>query len=1006
MLADISLYEDQTTLIMDSGIQFLDFAATFVTKGQTGEFALIGDAGPLARLVEDERSGKLHFSFDDTKQAVRPTVDLSLDQSLALLLDEWLPVPYFRFSPPARFEQGPSNWARVRVTKVVDGQDPNGNTHRITFAFDTKVLKDRNDTAYMGPTNDDVKRGSSFAFAHRAHEMGWFLDQEWLQKWLSETFEEHAKPRLKKDAEDIRDEMAKLHHQAHYLNLLHLIGSQLSLPEIKVVSNVRHDLYEPIQVDMVLDVGNSRTCGVLIEEIKQDVNNGLRYRYELELRDLSRPEQVYKEPFESRIEFAKASFGKDHFSVQSGRSDAFLWPTIARVGHEAARMAGQRRGSEGATGLSSPKRYLWDDERATHVWRFNTSSHKTNIEPHATAAPVHHLVNDLGEALHTIDDPFDRMPVFNPHYSRSSLMTFTLSEVLAQALAQINSPAQRLRQSHARVPRHLRSIVLTVPPAMPQPERKIFAERMRQAIGLIWKSLGWYPEDAELDIDQDPSPAFPPFPKVHVKWDEATCGQVVYLFSETINNFGGRPEEFFAALARPDQPKRNAAADPYVSIATIDIGGGTTDLVINEYFLDKGENNIGRDVADGAFYIVPEQRFRDGIKIAGDDIVLDVIRELIVPEFKAAFKNAGVPDPDALVSRLMGSESLDAQAGVLRQQFTLQVLYPVALRILKEYEDYVPLASSNCSQVLISDLLLSDIPPTVGVLNYLDNAVKQEGGVTAIGFNVLDIKIPLNLQVLHKLFLDSKMDICKVLTSLCEVVYSYQPDVLLLTGRPSRLPGILAFVRSLFALPEGRVLPLHGYQTGAWYPFHKNGRIDDPKSTAAVGAMLCMLAMEGRLYNFPFRSAAFKPYSTLRFLGNLDSNDLIKDAAVYYRDIDLDADDYELPDTSFEVRVNTRLGFRQLETERWPASPLYTLSIDNEELRRRLAATGEVVRVSLRVKKNKSKRSGSNVESFDFDIANADGGGGSKSKLKFKLNTMRDNGLGVSDYWLDSGSVR
>ena len=78
-------------------------------------------------------------------------------------------------------------------------------------------------------------------------------------------------------------------------------------------------------------------------------------------------------------------------------------------------------------------------------------------------------------------------------------MTFMLSEVLAQALAQINSPAQRLRQSHARVPRHLNSIILTVPPAMPQPERKIFEQRMRQAIGLIWKSMGWHPEDAGMD---------------------------------------------------------------------------------------------------------------------------------------------------------------------------------------------------------------------------------------------------------------------------------------------------------------------------------------------------------------------------------------------------------------------------------------------------------------------------------------------------------------------------
>ena len=98
MLADINAFEEQTTLIMGSGVQFLDFAATFVIKGQSGEFARMGDAGPLARLQEDERTGKLHFSFDEKKQAVVPTVDVSLDQSLRLLIDTWLPVPYFRGS--------------------------------------------------------------------------------------------------------------------------------------------------------------------------------------------------------------------------------------------------------------------------------------------------------------------------------------------------------------------------------------------------------------------------------------------------------------------------------------------------------------------------------------------------------------------------------------------------------------------------------------------------------------------------------------------------------------------------------------------------------------------------------------------------------------------------------------------------------------------------------------------------------------------------------------------
>ena len=129
MLSDITSYEDQTTLIMGSGIQFLDFGATFVIKGQSGEFAKLGEAGPLGRLEEDARTGKLHFSFDDKKVAVSSRLDVSLDQSLKLFVDTWLPVPYFRFSPPARFEEGPSNWARVRVTEVASGADHEGNTH-------------------------------------------------------------------------------------------------------------------------------------------------------------------------------------------------------------------------------------------------------------------------------------------------------------------------------------------------------------------------------------------------------------------------------------------------------------------------------------------------------------------------------------------------------------------------------------------------------------------------------------------------------------------------------------------------------------------------------------------------------------------------------------------------------------------------------------------------------------------------------------------------------------
>ena len=52
-------------------------------------------------------------------------------------------------------------------------------------------------------------------------------------------------------------------------------------PRVKLLSNRPDDVHKPIPVDMVLDVGNSRTCGILIEDHPQE-NDGLSKRYELE----------------------------------------------------------------------------------------------------------------------------------------------------------------------------------------------------------------------------------------------------------------------------------------------------------------------------------------------------------------------------------------------------------------------------------------------------------------------------------------------------------------------------------------------------------------------------------------------------------------------------------------------------------------------------------------------------------------------------------------------------
>lgn len=999
-LAELVRFSEKATLIMRSGIQFMDFGLALDTRSEpSGEFALQSSLRSLVRLEYDERTDRYSHP-SNPGVSVRSKLSVSVEESFRLLEGCWLPLPYLRAGMPRQFANGPTTWARARIIALPAGSDAREFTHRLTLAFDTNIIDERaDDTAYLAPTLSDVREGAAFRLAWRGQEMGWFIEVPWIGAWLKEVYQDHGGNRLGLAATDIEQEIGRLTPQAHYLNWLAIIGRMRQLPEIAVRSNAQDDVCEPIPVDLVLDVGNSRTCGILIEDHPQQ-ENGLKNRYELQLRDLSLAERVYAEPFESRVEFAQVVLGKEHLACQSGRNDAFAWPTIARVGPEAARLANARRGTEGSTGLSSPKRYLWDEDPYRPGWRFNVSTTKSDIEPHATQAPFSNLVNEVGEALYTLPED-ERMPVFLPRYSRSALMTFMLAEVLAQALGQINAPAQRLKQGDPEKPRHLRSVILTVPPSMPKPERDIFAERMRQAMALVWKALGWHGEDEPLDAtdDEGNSTAWPPFPSVHTQWDEATCAQVVYVYSETKEHFGGRPEAFFRAIRK----RRDGALDKRITLASVDIGGGTTDLVVTDYSLDEG--------AGANVYILPEQRFRDGFKVAGDDLLLEIVQKTVVPAIEDALREHGLNDPSPLLSKLIGSEPGSVEDSTLRQQLALQVLYPLGLRILKDYEAYDPVKPTEARRLSIAELLAGRDPPSAAVVRYFAVGVGREMPQAETDFDILAVPVPVDLNRLHRFFLEDQLEICKSVQALCEVIHLYDCDVLLLSGRPSRLPGMQALFRALLPVPPDRIVPLHGYRAGTWYPFHKNGRIDDPKTTAAVGALLCKAGGERRIPNFNFRANALKAYSTVRIIGLMDQNMIIKDGDVYFRDVRLDDPDYRLPDRPFEVRARMVLGFRQLDSERWGASPLYLLDLSDRAKMRlaeadRSGATGAggangpvVLKVFLEQERDRR------AERFRIRNVEAPGGIVGRGDVKLKLNTLNTVGIGETDYWLDTGSI-
>ncbi|SFR05779.1 hypothetical protein SAMN04487773_1904 [Enterobacter sp. kpr-6] len=989
MLVNLCDYKQSVTLIANSGVQFLDFGLTPQVSAHNGRFVRKTANGPLLRLDYDLASERftLPASNGGQPEVVKPESTIGLMQSLAVLDGIWLPIPFLRFNPPRTFVEGPDNWARVQIRKL-NTPDSAGNTHRVTLALDSQI----NDLspAALSPMENDILNGTRFSLAWRDDEVADFLDQTWIDGWLREVFMQHVQNEGRSERE-IAQALRGFEYQAHWLNLLTLLGEQLTVPEVKIVT---HTLSTPaIPVDLILDVGNTHTCGVIIED-HGDANDGLRQTAELQVRSLSEPQFLNEPLFTSRLEFSEARFGKQHFSVESGREDAFVWPSIVRVGDEARSLAMQRLGTEGNSGISSPRRYLWDETPVLQDWRFSQMNSKSQREPLATAFPLMNLMNDDGQPLYTL--PLDeRLPVFSPQYSRSTLMTHMLCELLAQALGQINSVATRLRLGFPASPRQLRTIILTLPSAMPKQEREIFRRRMFEAIALVWKAMGWHPQDDDFASRKQQDKSVVPVPRIQMEWDEASCGQLVWLYNEAISHFAGQTENFFASLARPDRtPAPGEPPGRALRVASIDIGGGTTDMAITHYQLDDG---TGSNVK-----ITPHLLFREGFKVAGDDILLDVIQRCVLPALQTQLQKSGITDAAALMATLFGdSGRIDTQA-VLRQQTTLQLFMPVGHAILAAWESSDindPLAGLHAT---FGELLKQQ--PTRNVMNYLKQAIDPALPPGSPEFDIFAVPLQVNFSELQAGMLSGQFTLTAPLHAVCEAISHYCCDVLLITGRPGCLPGVQALIRHLQPVPVNRMVWLDKYRVHEWYPFSQQGRIGNPKSTAAVGAMLCSLALDLRLPRFNFKAADIGAYSTVRYLGVLDNTvNTLRDENIWYQDIDLDKPGAKLDARlHFPLRGNVTLGFRQLANARWPATPLYTLSINSPELAKAIAGDG-VLNVRLQFTGG-SKAHG--PEAFKLsDAWLTDGTPVDADALTFKLNTLADRRHSGSHYWIDSGSV-
>jgi len=957
-------------LVPRSGLQFLDFGF---------DAARLADM-PVARFAEVEEDDGARIRLDvlrydpdqrdwcDTVSGAAPEgteFRVTFEQALTSLQGHWLPAPVFR-ERGLQHEAGPANWVRMMVAPLAS-PDEEGNTHRLILLVDTEVAERGDAVGDVMPLVSDAEHEHVFSFATELNSNSWFLVQPWVREWLRRAAEASKREGRQVDQPKKRGQPLVSAPWASYITLLRGLSDVVKLPKMHFIDTLSRDAGSNgpiVDVDLVLDIGNSRTCGLLIEDPAQE-GLTLRDATTLELRDFTRPYFIYNEPFPSRAEFRRVDFGDESLSRESGRDSAMRWPSLVRIGPEAVRLAGHRSGTEGLTGLSAPKRYLWDEAPTDQVWQFNDAEHRrTDFDGPVYDADICNQISSSGDPLGPND-----APTLDPHFSRASLFTFMLVEVMLHALAQINSPAHRMRSQSQNVARRLRRVILTVPTGTPIIERQLFDKRVAHARQLLTSLLGWGQRASHMKAAPD----------ILVCLDEATCTQMVYLYAEVAKRFAREPGAVVRALSKEQSDE--------LRVASLDIGGGTTDLTITRY-----------RVAPGSRLLEPQQVFCEGFRRAGDDILEAVVAKQILPAIERALGKAGLRFPGEWIRRWMSESSRTASARHARQVLVTQALVPFALGVLEAHEasegSGYPERRNALLRVEASEVLGADAD---SICRAFEEQARDAG---ANGFALADVVVEATGSDLERT-IESTMG--NMLAALSAVIGRYGCDVLLLSGRPSRLPAVGALLRRFMPVAPHRIQPMHLFQVGDWYRFATpRGEIGDPKTTVVVGALIGTLANDRVLYEYAVATDGLHPTSTARFIGPIDG-DVIREGAILF-------DDRCNPKATESAPMRwdkaTFLGFRQLGSERWPATPLYIVCArENLSPGQRASMPWKVTFGRRELPELDGGSAEPRVEEIwieDIEPLGNGVAGVSRDTLKVQLQTLRE----ADGYWLDTGYIK
>lgn len=730
----------------------------------------------------------------------------------------WLPLPYFFKRTPKRFKFGPLNWARL---KLVPKSESKGIRHYdAIIAFDTRAKYEVTDEYDECPVFPDKYRNDmDFALCNNEFYLMDYCTSGKNWSYIDEYLLHLVHPTVQRVSQIKGANVRRTAYIATYAFLINYLAQKELLPVVKLYKNVD---VETKDVDMVIDIGNSRTTALLIED-----NTNFNQVRKLELVDYTDlvvegsdglKINKHADPFDMRLAFRKVDFGD--FGIKDSKQ--FVYPSLVRLGKEANTLlhlaTNNTDDTEALSTYSSPKRYLWDWRPNKEEWKFlvlkgEKDDHILNLRGITNQLKSDGTVDLDGESGNTY------------HYSRRSLMTLAFLEMLVQARTQVNSEEHRSNKfgfGKPNMPRKIKRIIVTCPTAMSKVEREALIHCAKDAVVLLENSEYDNPSENEKPGKSvDIIPAVRSLKDEGGCWyyDEATCAQLVYIYGEVGHKYKGCCNEFFNLYGKVEE----GDTQPSISVGSLDIGAGTTDLMISKYTYIKGDVTT----------ITPEPKFYDSFYFAGDDILYALIKNAMLLDEDSAFrkelKDLSFAEYRQKIKNFFGKDYNGQTVAdrVLRKNFNIQYSIPLMCHFLE-----LLIRNSKDCNVRYDDVF-AEYPPNASVISEFKER---------LGIDITRLTWRFKRDAISNIV---RKEIEPLLKKVATIMYSFACDVVLLSGRPSSLPVIRDIFLKYYAVSPNRLIVLNDYYVGDWYPFGENtGYIKDAKTIVAMGGVIGHYASE------------------------------------------------------------------------------------------------------------------------------------------------------------------